>query len=64
MPKSSSSAAYVPGTNSPSTALWPMVRDVEKPSAPARSAPRTMLLMASMSAAVAASFFDPRSPMT
>ena len=34
-PNSSSSAAKVPGTGSPSIARWPSVRDVEKPSAPA-----------------------------
>ena len=34
-PNSSSSAANVPGTGSPSMARWPIVRDVEKPSAPA-----------------------------
>ena len=33
-PNSSSSAAKVPGTGSPSMARWPIVRDVEKPSAP------------------------------
>ena len=38
MPKSSSSAAKVPGTGSPSMARWAMVRDVEKPSAPAAMA--------------------------
>ena len=35
MPKSSSSAANVPGTGSPSTAVCTVVREVEKPSAPA-----------------------------
>ena len=34
-PNSSSSAANVPGTGSPSIARWPSVRDVENPSAPA-----------------------------
>ncbi len=35
MPNSSSSAANVPGTGSPSIAMCAMVRDVETPSAPA-----------------------------
>ena len=64
MPKSSSSAAKVPGTGSPSTARWPSVREVEKPSAPARSPSSTMARMASMSSAFAGSFLAPRSPMT
>ena len=34
-PNSSSSAAKVPGTGSPSMARWAIVREVEKPSAPA-----------------------------
>ena len=38
MPNSSASAANVPGTGSPSMAVWAMVRDVEKPSAPASHA--------------------------
>ena len=64
MPNSSSSAANVPGTGSPSIAMWAMVRDVEKPSAPACTPSRTMAAMASMSSAEAGSFLAPRSPMT
>ena len=44
MPNSSSSAAKVPGTGSPSMARWAMVRDVENPSAPAAIASFTMCL--------------------
>ena len=40
MPNSSSSAAKVPGTGSPSMARWAMVREVEKPRAPAAMASR------------------------
>ena len=64
MPNSSSSAANVPGTSSPSMARCPMVREVEKPRAPARMASSTMARIASMSSAVAASLRAPRSPMT
>ena len=46
MPKSSSSAAKVPGTGSPSMARWAMVREVEKPSAPAATASFTSCLHA------------------
>ncbi len=38
----SSSGAKVPGTGRPDLALWPMVRDVEKPTAPAAMASPTM----------------------
>ena len=64
MPNSSSSAAKVPGTGSPSMARWASVRDVEKPSAPAAMPSRTMSAMAAMSSGVAGSFLAPRSPMT
>src|SRR4029078_2288795 len=64
MPNSSSSAAYVPGTGSPSTALCMIVRDVEKPSAPARMPSRTRSAIASMSSGVAGSFRAPRPPLT
>jgi hypothetical protein len=64
MPNSSSSAAKVPGTGSPSMARWANVRLVEKPSAPAATPALTMAAMAAMSAGVAGSFRAPRSPMT
>ena len=64
MPKSSSSWAKVPGTGSPSTARWPMVRDVEKPSAPASNPSRTISYIFWMSSAVAGSLRAPRSPIT
>ena len=64
MPNSSSSAAKVPGTGSPSIARWASVRLVEKPRAPASMPARTMAAMASMSSAVAGSLRAPRSPMT
>ncbi len=63
-PNSSSSAAKVPGTGSPSMARWANVREVEKPRAPASMASRTMSAMASMSSAVAGSLAAPRSPIT
>ena len=64
MPNSSSSAANVPGTGSPSMARWARVRDVENPSAPARMPSRTMAAIAAMSSGVAGSLAAPRSPMT
>ena len=64
MPNSSSSAAKVPGTGSPSMAMCAIVRDVDTPSAPAAIASRTIAAIASMSSAVAGWFFAPRSPMT
>ena len=65
MPNSSSSAANVPGTGSPSMAMWAIVRDVEKPSAPALHRRRgRWRAMASMSSSVAGSFLAPRSPIT
>ena len=64
MPNSSSSAAKVPGTGSPSMAMWAMVRDVENPRAPAAIASLTNCFMASMSAGVAGSLRAPRSPIT
>ena len=64
MPNSSSSAAKVPGTGSPSMAMWAMVREVENPSAPARTASPTMAAIISMSSAVAGSLRAPRSPIT
>ena len=44
-------------------ARWPIVRDVEKPSAPASTASCTMRAIAAMSSGVAGSFFAPRSPI-
>ena len=64
MPNSSSSAANVPGTGSPSMAVWAMVRDVENPSAPAAIASLTMAFIAWMSSGVADSLRAPRSPIT
>ena len=46
MPNSSSSAANVPGTGSPSIARCTIVREVEKPSAPAAIASRTIAAIA------------------
>ena len=43
IPYSSSASAFVPGTSSPDFERWIGVRDVEKPSAPARSPRSTML---------------------
>ena len=64
MPKSSASAANVPGTGSPSMAMWATVRDVEKPSAPASMPSRTIAAISAMSSLVAASLRAPRSPIT
>ena len=63
-PKSSSSAANVPGTGSPSMARWAIVRDVDTPSAPASIPSRTMRAIAAMSSEVAGSLRAPRSPIT
>src|ERR1700741_4964567 len=52
-PNSSSSAANVPGTGSPSMARCPMVREVENPSAPASIASVTNRPLALMSSGVA-----------
>ena len=64
MPKISSSLACVPGTTSPSIARCISVRDIEKPSAPASIASRTIAAISRTSAALAGSFFAPRSPIT
>jgi N-acyl-D-aspartate/D-glutamate deacylase len=65
--------AYVMGergaANEPATAedvalMERLVRDVEKPSAPATSASRTSRSITAMSSAVAGSFAAPRSPIT
>ena len=62
-PNSSSSAANVPGTGSPSIARCPIVRDVENPSAPASIASVTSRPIAAMSSGVAGSLRAPRSPI-
>ena len=64
MPNSSSSAANVPGTGSPVIARCTMVREVEKPRAPAATASRTIAAMRATSAGVAGSLRAPRSPIT
>ena len=46
------------------TLVIPSVRDVEKPSAPASMASRTIVRMSAMSSGVAGSFLAPRCPMT
>ena len=55
MPNSSSSAANVPGTGSPSMARCTIVRDVLTPTAPASIASRTMRVISAMSSLVAGS---------
>ncbi len=65
MPNSSSSAANVPGTGSPSTARWAIVREVEKPErAGGDAVARRSSAIASMSSGVAGSLRAPRSPIT
>ena len=64
MASSSSSAANVPGTGAPHSERWPIVRDVEKPSAPASMASATRRAWVAMSSAVASSLATPRSPIT
>ena len=64
IPYNSSGAAVVPGTSSPLLLRCRGVREVEKPSAPARSASSVSLLISAMSSDVATSLFAPRSPMT
>ena len=64
MPKSSSTAALVPATSTPSAVLWSMVRLVEKPKAPASSASLTTAFISAICASVAWSFSLPRLPMT
>ena len=53
----------MPGTGSPFIAVWPSVREVEKPSAPASIASCTIRAIASMSSGVAGSLRAPRSPI-
>ena len=62
--RTSSSGAKVPGTGRPDLALWPMVREVVKPTAPTAMASPMMADMAAMSSAVASSLAAPRSPIT
>jgi hypothetical protein len=64
MPMSSSLVAVVPGTSSPSIERCRMVRELEKPSAPARSPSSTIAAMRAMSSAVGSSLRAPLSPMT
>ena len=59
MPSSSRSSALVPGTSSPSFALWIGVRLVLNPNAPARSASSTNRAISPMSASVAGSLRAP-----
>ena len=54
----------MPGTTSPDLERWIGVRDVEKPSAPARSPRSTIVDIATMSSAVGGSLAAPRSPIT
>ena len=49
MPVNSSSCARSVGVGSPARVLWLMVRLVEKPKAPARTASATICRMAAMS---------------
>ena len=63
-PSNSSLAASSVGVGRPSLVRWLSVREVETPSAPARSASVTKALMAATSSGVAASRLAPRSPIT
>ena len=64
MPKSSASEARSEGVGSPFTVRWLSVREVEKPSAPARMASAVSARISATSSAVASSSFAARSPMT
>ena len=64
MPASSSSLARSVGVYSPVRLLWLMVREVEKPKAPARMASAAIRRIWAMSASVAFSCRMARSPMT
>jgi len=61
---SSSSPAFRVGVKSPVEVRWLSVREVEKPSAPARTASPASAAMAVLSSAVAGSRRAPRSPIT
>jgi hypothetical protein len=52
------------GTSSPDFERWIGVREVENPSAPARSPRSTMSAIAAMSSSVGGSLAAPRSPIT
>ncbi len=64
MPRISSSLAKVPGTSSPLFERCRMVREEEKPTAPARIASRTIFAISAISSGVALALCAPRSPMT
>ena len=64
MPRSSASEARSEGVGSPFTVRWLSVREVEKPSAPARMASAVSARISATSSAVASSSFAARSPMT
>ncbi len=49
---------------SPFLAVWTMVREVEKPRAPARTPSATISAIWAMSSGVAGSLCAPRSPIT
>ncbi len=61
---SSSSAAVMVGVSAPSDVRWNNEREVEKPSAPAKSPSSTSDAIFAMSSAVARSRSTPRWPMT
>jgi hypothetical protein len=54
----------VPGTGSPEIARCAIVRDVEKPSAPAATPCFTSAAICAISSGVAGALFAPRSPIT
>ncbi len=64
MPVSSSSWARSVGMYSPAKVLWLIVREVEKPKAPAFIASAAIALISAMSAWLAFSWKLARSPMT
>jgi hypothetical protein len=61
---SSSSPAFSVGVKSPVEVRWLSVRDVEKPSAPARTASLARAAIALLSSGVDGSRRAPRSPIT
>jgi hypothetical protein len=64
MLSSSAKVANVPGTGVPSSALWPSVRDVVNPNAPASIASRARRDMASISSALAGALPLAAGPIT
>ena len=64
IPSSSSASAVSVGVYSPLELRWFRVREVLNPIAPASTAWRASLAMASMSSGVAISRWAPRSPIT